>query len=298
MSQPAQGRDNVLGIQLMALAILMFGCLDAQAKWLTQSLPAVQVAWARYFGHFLVMTLLFWPRRGASLLVTRRLPMQLFRSLLLVACTLLFFTAISYMPLADAIAISFVSPLLVTALSVPLLKENVGVRRWSAVGIGFVGMLIILRPGLGVVHWAAGLILLMSLSYALFQITTRLLARTEDAIVTLYYSAVVGVVLLSIAVPFFWVDPTRWYEAAMLAGLGFFGGLGHYFLIKAHDLAPVALLSPMTYGSLLTGTLFGYLVFGQFPDGWTLLGAGILVATGAYIIYRETVRRREAIDAE
>ena len=292
-----QGRNNLGGIQLMALAVVMFSMLDAQAKWLTQYVPPLEVAWCRYAGHFAFMTAVFWPRRGSSLLRTRRLGLQLVRSLLLVACTLLFFTAISYMPLADAVAISFESPLLLTALSVPLLKEQVGIRRWSAVAIGFVGMLIIVRPGLGVMHWAAGLLMLMSLFYALFQIITRLLSDTEDSITTLYYSALVGFVALSVAVPFVWTTPPGLLEAAMMAGLGFFGGLGHYFLIKAYAMAPAGLLAPMSYASLLTGTLFGYVVWGDFPDVWTLTGAAILIATGAYIIYRETVRRREARNA-
>jgi drug/metabolite transporter (DMT)-like permease len=298
LSLETQGRNNLGGIQLMALAIVMFSMLDTQAKWLTQSLPALEVAWCRYAGHFAFMTALFWPRRGAGLLRTRNLKLQLVRSLLLVACTLLFFTAITHLPLADAVAISFVSPLLLTALSVPLLKEQVGIRRWSAVAVGFVGMLVIVRPGLGVMHWAAGLLLLMSLFYALFQIITRLISDTEDSITTLYYSALVGFVVLSVAVPFVWTAPPGLMEAAMMVGLGFFGGLGHYFLIRAYTMAPAGLLAPMSYGSLLTGTLFGYLVWGDFPDAWTLTGAAILIATGAYIIYREAVRRREAVNAE
>lgn len=292
-----QGRNNLGGIQLMAAAILMFSLLDAQAKWLTQYLPALEIAWCRYAGHFVFMTALFWPRRRAGLLRTGKLTLQLVRSVLLVACTLLFFIAITYLPLADAVAISFVSPLLLTALSVPLLKEQVGIRRWSAVAVGFVGMLIIVRPGLGVMHWAAGLLLLMSLFYALFQIITRLISDTEDAITTLYYSALVGFVLLSLAVPFVWTAPPGLMEAAMMCGLGFFGGVGHYFLIRAYALAPAALLAPMSYGSLLTGTALGYAVWGDFPDLWTLTGAGILIATGAYIIYREAVRRREVRNA-
>ncbi|MEQ9643104.1 MAG: DMT family transporter [Alphaproteobacteria bacterium] len=298
LSLESQGSNNLGGIRLMALAICMFSMLDAQAKWLSQYLPAIEIAWCRYTGHFLLMTALFWPRRRTRLLHTTHLKLQLIRSVLLVCCTLLFFTAISYLPLADAIAISFSAPLLLTALSVPLLKEQVGWRRWTAVGIGFVGMLVIVRPGLGVMHWAAGLLLVMSLFYALFQIITRMISDSEDGIVTLYYSALVGVVILTVAVPFVWVNPPGLMEAAMMCGLGFFGGLGHYFLIQAYRLAPAGLLAPMSYGSLLTGTFFGYLIWGDFPDGWTISGAAILIATGAYIIYREAVRRRETQTAE
>lgn len=293
-----QGRNNLGGLRLMVLAIFLFSMLDAQAKWLSQSLPAIEIAWCRYAGHFVFMTALFWPRRRTRLLHTTHLKLQLARSILLVCCTLMFFTAIRYLPLADAVAISFVAPLLLTALSVPLLKEQVGWRRWTAVGIGFVGMLIIVRPGLGVMHWAAGLLMLMALFYALFQIITRMISDSEDGIVTLYYSALVGVVVLTCAVPFVWVNPPGLLEATMMGGLGFFGGLGHYFLIQAYRLAPAGLLAPMSYGSLLTGTFWGYVVWGDFPDAWTLSGAAILIATGGYVIYREAVRRREAQAAE
>ena len=243
LSLETQGQNNLGGIRLMVLAICMFSMLDAQAKWLSQYLPAVEIAWCRYAGHFALMTVLFWPKRRTRLLHTTHLKLQLLRSVLLVCCTLLFFTAISYLPLADAIAISFSSPLLLTALSVPLLKEQVGWRRWTAVGIGFIGMLIIVRPGLGVMHWAAGLLLVMSLFYALFQIITRMISESEDGITTLYYSALVGVVILTCAVPFVWVEPPGLLEAAMMVGLGFFGGLGHYFLIQAYRLAPAGLLA-------------------------------------------------------
>ena len=132
---PAQGRDNLRGILLITGALFLFGCMDATAKHLSQEYPILQIAWARYAGHFLFMAAVFWPRLGAALLRTRRLPLQMLRSVLMMVCTLLFFMAISYMPLAEAISIAFISPLLVTALSVPLLKETVGPRRWTAVAV-------------------------------------------------------------------------------------------------------------------------------------------------------------------
>lgn len=293
---PDAARDTLIGIVLMGSATMMFACLDAQAKYLSQELPVLQVAWGRYFVNFVVVALVFLPRRGLRLLRTYRLGLQLGRSVLLVCCTVLFFLAISQMPLADAIALGFVSPLLVTALSVPLLGEQVGARRWTAVAIGFVGAMIIVRPGLGVMHWAAGLVLLMAVFYALYQIFTRKLGVTEDPWTTLFYSAMVGAAALTAAMPFVWVTPPTLWHAMMLADLGIFGGFGHYLLILAFRRAPAAVLAPLTYLSLPWGVVTGYLVFGDFPDAWTFAGSGVLIATGLYILYREGVRRRVESD--
>jgi drug/metabolite transporter (DMT)-like permease len=289
----APGRGVLWGILLMVLSIFVLSLMDVCAKWLSAELPVTQISWARYFGHLAIMTVLLWPRRGAALLRTGRPKLQIFRSLLLLACTLLFFTAIGYMPLADAVAVSFVSPLLVTALSVPLLSEKVGLRRWAAVAIGFAGAMVVIRPGLGVMHWAAGLVLVMALAFALYQITTRMLSETEDPTTTLFYSALVGTVVLTAVVPFQWHAPGSALSWALMGTLGVLGGVGHFMLIKAHNLAPVAVLAPLMYLALPWNTLFGLVFFGDFPDFWTLAGAGILIATGIYILYREGVQARD-----
>jgi drug/metabolite transporter (DMT)-like permease len=289
-----RGQNQLLGIMLALGALFLFSLLDVQAKYLGQTLPVPQVVWARYFGHFAIMAIIFMPRRGLGLMRTRRPGLQLVRSILLLLCTAIFFTAIQYMPLADAVSISFVSPLLVVALSVPLLGEVVGPRRWTAVGVGFIGAMIIVRPGLGVMHWAAWMLLIMALGFALYQITTRMLSRTDDPITTLFFSAVVGAGVMSLIVPFFWQMPLEPEHWLMLASLGIIGGVGHYALIKSFEFAPVAVLAPLAYTALLWNTLFGYLVFGDLPDRWTLIGALVLIATGIYILYREGVRGREA----
>lgn len=278
---------------LMLAAIGLFSSLDLCAKYLSQTLPVLEVSWARYFGHFAIMVVFLAPKHGMGLLRTNRPMLQLVRSLLLLGCTVGFFLAISYIPLADAAAIGFVSPLIVTALSVPLLGEAVGPRRWTAVAIGFVGALIIVRPGLGVVHWASFVVLAVAASYALYQITTRMLASTDAPLTTLFYSAFVGALILTCVVPFVWVTPTALLEIAAMLGIGLIGGLGHYLLIRAHGLAPVAVLAPLTYTSLLWNTAYGYAVFGDLPDGWTVAGAAVLIATGLYVLYREGIRRKE-----
>ena len=288
------GKNQLAGIALALTAIFLLSLMDLLAKYLGQSLSVMQISWARYFFHFALMAAIFWPRRGRRLLRTKRPILQWFRSLLLVFCTITFFTAILYMPLADAVAISFVSPLMVTALSVPLLGEAVGGRRWTAVAIGFLGAMVIIRPGVETMHWAVWLLLAMALSYALYQITTRMLSSSDEAITTLFYSGLVGAAIMSLVVPFYWQTPSSAELWLMLIALGLMGGVGHYLLIKSFEFAPVAVLAPLSYTALLWNTLFGYLVFGNLPDRWTVGGAAILIATGIYIIYREGVRRKGA----
>ena len=296
-SSPDNGLGQLNGIILMLIASVTFSVLDMQAKYLSQTYPVIQISWARYFGHFVLMMVFLWPKYGRTLLQNNRPVMQFVRSILLVLCTFMFFTAVSLMPLADAVAISFASPVIATALSVPLLKEKVGIRRWIAVAIGFAGVLIIVRPGAGVMNWASILALGTAFFFSLFQLMTRMLSKTENALTTLFFSAVIGAAVLTIVVPFYWVTPLGWQHAAMLAGLGLFGGFGHYLLIKAHEFAPVAVLSPLSYSSLIWGTIFGYFVFREFPDQWTLTGAAVLIATGIYIVYREGIRSRVGIKA-
>ena len=291
------GKNQLAGIMLALAAMFLLSLMDLLAKYLGQNLPVMQISWARYFFHFAIMAAIFWPRRGISLIRTKRPGLQWFRSLLLIFCTISFFTAIQYMPLADAVAISFVSPLMVTALSVPLLGEAVGPRRWSAVGVGFIGAMIIVRPGVEELHWAVWLLLAMALGYALYQITTRMLSSTDDPITTLFYSGLVGAVIMSLAVPFFWQTPASPQLWLMLIALGLMGGVGHYLLIKSFEFAPVAVLAPLSYTALLWNTLFGYLVFGDLPDRWTVGGAAVLIATGIYILYREGLHGKETGNA-
>ena len=280
----------MIGILLSIGAIFLFCLMDMQAKYLGQSLSVPQIVWARYATLSIIMMVMFFPKRRWRLFRTRHLGLQLTRSILLLYCTVVFFLAIQYMPLADAVSISFLSPLLVTALSVPLLGEVVRRHRWTAVVIGFIGAMIIVRPGLGVMHWAAWLLVSVSFGFALYQITTRMIAGKDDAVTSLFFTAAVGAGLATLVVPFFWQTPPDLRHWLMLGSLGVIGGLGHYALIKAFEYAPVAVLAPLSYTALPWNTLFGYWVFNDLPDRWTLGGASILIATGIYILYREGIR--------
>jgi drug/metabolite transporter (DMT)-like permease len=191
-----------------------------------------------------------------------------------------------FLPLADCVVIAFVSPLLVTALSVPLLGERVGIHRWGAVIFGLFGVMFVIRPGMRIVHWASILPLIAALFYANFQITTRILGRIDDALTSLFYTSVGGLILSSIAVLFVWVSPSleQWL---ILVWLGFLGVVGHYFMIKAFELAPVSLLAPFDYTALIWATLLGFVLFGDLPDAWTIMGAIIIISSGLYLIKRE-----------
>lgn len=278
------------GIGLMILAIGLFTVMDTIGKGLTARYPVPQVVWARYFFQFGWMLLLI-PRLGARGLVrTTRLGMNLVRGLLLAVATMFMFTAISFVPLADAYTITFTSPLLVTVLSIPLLGERVGWRRWSAVVAGFVGVLIVIRPGVGMPHWALALPLVAAAGFALYQILTRKVAGTpgETSVAMLFYLAAVGAAVMTALVPFFWraVAPFDWLP---MAAMGALGGLGHLILIRALTIAPASLLSPFIYSQIVWALGIGYLWFGDVPNAWMLSGCSVIVASGLYVFYREAL---------
>ena len=281
--------DGGRGILWMLLTMLIFACINAIAKYLALSYPVPQVVWARYAFHLLLLALLLRGRlpRAAA---TKRLGLQLLRSSIMVITTGLYFTGIHFIPLADAGAIMFVAPILVTALSLPLLGEPVGPRRWAGVAAGFVGALIIIRPGLGVMQAAALLPFCAACLHALYQIATRKVSSIDPAITSLVYTALVGGLVASAVVPFFWTAPDAagW---ALMALLGFLGGVGHFALIKAFQAAPVATVTPFGYTILLWVTLFGFVLFDDLPDAWTIVGALVIVASGLYIFHREQQRR-------
>ncbi len=278
------------GILWMLATTVFFVSLDATAKYLTRSYPVVEIVWARYLFHT-IFAIAWAGARLPDAVRRARFGMQFLRGLFLVGTTLLYFLAIRTMPLADATSIMFLSPILVTALSVPLLREQVGPRRWLGVAAGFVGALIIVRPGAGVIQFAALLAVVAAAINALYQITTRLINRTDRPITTNVYSAAVGTVAASLGLPFGWATPdVQGWLLMALAGLC--GAIGHYCMIKAFEAAPAAVVAPIGYVGLIWSTFYGYLLFGDLPDHWTVIGALIIVGSGLYILYREQTRKR------
>ena len=289
-SESATGGSPLTGILLVCGAMTVVPVMDGIAKHLSTELPVMQIVWARYSFHFLLLLpVLLW-RYGAGAFKVPSAPMQLFRGGLLLGATLLFFLAISTMPLADALALVFVAPLVVTALSPLLLKEAVGIRRWSAVVIGFCGALIIIRPGLGVFSAGAFLALAGGCVYGCYLLATRKLSRQAPPLVTLGYTALVGAAVMTLLLPFFWVTPNL-EQALLLLALGPIAAVAHFMLIKGFDYAEAAVLAPCTYFEIVMMTAVGYVAFGDFPDGWTWVGIAVIVASGIYTSWRERVRR-------
>jgi drug/metabolite transporter (DMT)-like permease len=271
----------------MGYAAILIPLLNASAKYLGTKYPIAEIVWARYAGHFIYMVILFAPRRGLSLLVSRRPGLQFIRSALLFTSTAIYFSALHYVPLATATAIGFTAPFIVTALAPLVLGERVGTRRWIAVGLGFVGALAVVRPGEDAVPLAAFLVFGSAVTSASYQLITRKLAFHDPAETSITYIAVVGFLLATLALPFFWRTPDSLMDIAVFVALGLFGGFGHYFMVRAYEMAPAPFVSPFNYGQLVGTVALGYFIFAQFPDVWTWLGAAIIVASGLDMLFAE-----------
>lgn len=286
---PAAPSDAVRGILLMSVAGAMFACLDATAKVLGRTMEAVDIVWLRYVTQVLLLLVLLRVWRDPSPFHMRRPLMQLARGLCLLGSTFFNFWALQYLQLAQTAAIMFGAPLLVTALAGPLLGESVGVRRWAAVLIGFAGVLIVLRPGTGTMHWAAVLSLCAMVNYGLYAVLTRRLHATETSVSLLMISAIVGTVALAPVAPGA-IDDLHGVAWALALLMGAVGGIGHFALVRAHRIASASVLAPFIYTQMIWMIALGYLLFGDVPDGWTLVGAGVIVTAGLYILHRERVR--------
>ena len=281
---------NLTGIGIAVVGWLTLACMNAGSKILVAGYPVVQILWFRYL---LLIIVAYWlVRRLGGRVDFRPSWLQISRGLLLVAEMGLVVYAFSQMALADVQAILAIAPLLVTALSAPLLGERVGVRRWAAVCVAFVGMLVIVRPGFGVLQPTTFLVLLAALMWAVYLILTRLAGRADSPEVSLFWLAVVGFVVLSAIVPFFWRLPTNGADWALLLLVAVLGIIGHFCLIKAFQMAEASVLQPYIYTELIGAIIVGYLVFSDLPDLLTVVGATIIVVSGLYVLARE--RRRQS----
>lgn len=281
---------SIQGIPWMLLTMFFFVSMDATAKYLNQSLDVTQVIWARYFFHVFILTIILLPRLK-PLLKTSQLPLQLGRSFLLLITTGLFFTGLKYISMADASATMLASPIIVTALSVPILKEIIGPRRWASIAVGLIGAIIILRPGTGLFQPASLFPLGAAVTYSFYQISTRLLNKSDNILTTLLYSSLLGTVVMTMVAPFYWQTP-NWQQWVGMLGLGILGGLGHFTLIKSLTLSPASTVAPFTYSNMIWATLFGYIIFNDTPDQWTVIGALIISISGMYIFHRENMRNK------
>ncbi len=293
-SRPVVNAPLVGVLYMCATAIAMLPALNAIVKYLVAEYHMVQIIWFRCVIHLAFMVLLFMPAMGRRLFVTHRPWLQAIRSLTQLVTFALIWCALIWAPITTVTMVLFTGPLILVGLSVPFLRERVGPRRWAAVVVGFAGVLIVIRPGAGVVHWAALLALGGAFFYAVYQIQTRKLAGHDDPRTTAVYTILLAFVVATIAVPFFWEVPRSTVDWLAFLALGVLGGLAHYFIIKAFQYAEASLLGPFDYGQLIGASILGYLMFGEIPDLWTWIGAAIIIASGLYVAHRETRAKRMA----
>lgn len=277
----------------MCLYVGLIVFVNAGGKVLTETQHPLQIVFFRHGGAFVFVLAVFVTRYGWGIVVARRPALQIMRGLFGILSSTLYFTALVSTSLATAAAISFTAPLVVTALSVPLLAEKVGAHRWGAVLAGFAGALIIIRPGAGDgAQWGALMLVGSACCTAMYQIFTRKLAGQDRAETTNIWSGLVGAAAIVFLVPYVWETPTEPWLWVLSLSLGVIGGTGHFLLTKAFERGPAALLSPFNYLQLLGATATGYVLYRQLPDAWTWVGAATIVAAGLYIAFRENLRRR------
>jgi len=274
-------------VLIIATGTVLAG-MDAFAKFLALEVPIIMVLWGRYFFHTVITFGSYSIKtRSLQFLRARRPGLQLIRALALFGATFFMYVAITRMPLGDAAAIQFLAPVLVTALSGLLLGEHVGPRRWMAVACGFVGVLLVARPGSGVLGWNALLPLATAVLLAVYMMMTRIIRNKDDPAATTFYSTALGALILSFLVIFNWQSLTL-IQWGLMVTMGAAGAVGHFMLVKAFHSAEASMLAPFTYVQVVAAILWGFLVFGDVPSIWTVAGASVVIASGLYVWYRES----------
>lgn len=281
------------GISLAVLASILFAVSDTTAKVLSNDVPVTVINWVRYV---IFVAMAAYLARGLPNRALRpvRPGLQVLRALAVLGSAILFIYGVQAMTIAQAITISFLSPLLITILSIPMLGEQVGPRRWAAVGAGMLGVLLVVRPGLEGFQPAALFGIASATCWSIGMILTRRMAGADASETTVLWSAVIGLVLLTVALPFDFQWPSI-VEWVLLLGLGLVVSLGQWFTILAHRFAPASLVAPFSYSQLVWVAITGYFVFGDWPDGWTLAGATVIILSGLYIAHRERIVTRVRI---
>ncbi len=289
---PARADRPFRGIALILASTVFLGASDVTAKYLSATLPSIEIAWIRFLVFAIIMVPAMLPGSPLYALQSDRKGLQLMRGVTLLASSLFFISGLRFLPIAEASATGFVSPLFVTALSIFFLGERVGMRRWIATAVGLIGVLIILRPGSSAFHPAAFFPIVSALAWACTLIMTRMMSGQERAITTMTYSSIVGVCIVSALVPFVWVTPS-WHDILFGIFIGVASTAGQWIVVLAFRYADASVLAPFQYTQLLWVSILGFMVFGELPDAWTVTGAAIIVASGLYTAHRERVRRSQ-----
>jgi len=282
-------KTPIRGILLIFFACFCFSCLDATAKYLSTDFQTLQIVWMRFLVHLILAIVLFRVWRNPEVFRSDRKGLQFLRGLALLGSTFFNFLAVKHLQLAETMSIFFAAPLVLTALAGPLLGEWAGPRRWAAIVVGFIGVLIVVQPGTGELHWAAIYSVLAMMCYASYALMTRMLASTDNLIGMLIISAAVATLFMAPAGISVWKTPDNALHWFLLLSTGGWGCLGHWVFIIAHRLAPAPLLAPFIYLQIVWMASLGFIFFGDVPTWTTFLGAAIVIASGLYILYREHV---------
>ena len=291
---PARADHPFKGIALILASTVFLGASDVTAKYLSATLPSIEIAWIRFLAFALIMSPAMLPGSPLFALRTGRPGLQVMRGVALLGSSLFFISGLRFLPIAEASATGFVAPLFVTALSIVFLSEKVGVRRWLATAVGLMGVLIILRPGTSAFHAAAFFPLVSALAWACTLIMTRMMSGREHVLTTMTWSSIAGLCLLSALVPFVWVTPT-WHDIAFGVFIGVASTAGQWIVVLAFRYADASVLAPFSYTQLLWVSILGFIVFGEVPDIWTVTGAVFIVGSGLYTAHRERVRRSQLL---
>ena len=273
-------------LNLSAWALLPF--MDAIAKYLSAELSFFQITWARYFFTVVWTLPLMYFFFRETLTFSQNLKLQIIRGLTLFFANICFFYSISIISLAKALTLAFIAPLIVTAFSPIFLGEKVGFKRWTAVIIGFIGSMVVIRPGFVEINLASLAALGTGVMYGFYLIITRKLSSSDNPLLTLLLTGVVGAIIISFVMPFVWIKPTlnQW---SMMAAIGIFACIGHLFIILSLKYADASKLAPLSYFEIVTMIIIGYYFFSDLPDKWTFLGLFIIIISGIYISRRENI---------
>lgn len=283
IAAPNRTSRPLRGVVFMCIACTLFPIMNGIVKLLAANYDPQQIVWFRIISHLVVVAVVFMPRMGLGLLRTRRIGTQFVSSVMMLLSTLFFFSAVKYVPVAEAISVTFVSPLVVVLLAWPLLGERITVFRMAAVIVGFSGVLIVIRPGSAVFQWASVLLLGSAICYSVYQILIRRLAGIDQPATSIFYSVLLGAILMSLWLPFVWKTPVAWTDWALLCSLGVFGALGHYCVAKAMTYASANFVAPFNYTQMIGSVIVGYLMFAEVPDFYTWIGTAVIVGAGLMV---------------
>jgi drug/metabolite transporter (DMT)-like permease len=273
----------MLGVLYMCAACALFPIMNGFVKLLATTYDPKQIVWFRIVVHLVLVALVFTPRMGLDLFRTQRIGLQFVSSVMMLLSTLLFFSAVKYVGVAEAISVSFVAPLAVVFLAWPLLGERITAMRVAAVVVGFAGVLVVIRPGSAVFQWASVLLLGSAICYAIYQIVIRRLAGVDHPATSIFYSVLLGAILMSALVPLVWTTPKSWIDWLLLLSLGALGGLGHYCVARALTYASANFIAPFNYTQMIGSVIVGYLMFAEVPDLYTWLGTALIVGAGLLV---------------